>query len=91
MKPKIDNGWIVTLAAFRSDEVSDEEWKARNPKERAEECTFSEYRIRPVVIYAYNEAAIDGCTTLRFGDGDSMTVTGTVEEFDKLLIGAPQQ
>lgn len=91
MKPKIINGWIVTLAAFRPDDISDEEWKLRNPKERAEECAFSEYRIRVLMVYGYNEAAIEGCTTLRFGDSDSITVTGTVEEFDKMLIGPQQQ
>lgn len=91
MKPKIINGWIVTLAAFRPDDISDEEWKLFNPEERSERGTFSDYRIRPQMIYAFNESTIHGCTTLRFGDADSITVTGTVEEFDKLLIGAPQQ
>ena len=86
MKPKIIYDWIVTLAAFRPDDISNEEWDILNPGERAERASFTAYRIRPVIIYAYNEASIAGCSTLWFGNQDSITVTGTIEEYDKLFI-----
>jgi len=87
MKPKIINGWIVTLAAFRPDDTTDEEWASITPQQRSDSCTFSDYRIRIEMVYGYNDSSIFGCTTLKYGHKDSMTVTGTVEEFDKLLIG----
>lgn len=86
MKPKVRGEWLISLAAFRPDDVSDSEWQILSPQQRAERGTFSQYRIKYSIIWGYNEATIEGCTTLRFGDSDSITVTGTTEEFDKLML-----
>ena len=85
MKPKLVNNWIITMAAFRPDDIGDDTWNEASPKEKAESAEFSHYRIQAEIVYCYNEASIFGCTTLWFGNKDSITVLGSIEEYDKIF------
>lgn len=84
MKPKLIGEYVHCLAMFKPQEMSDEAWESIPNEELGKVADWGACRINRSKIVAYNRSTVDKAVTVRW-QGNSMTVSGTIEDWDAIL------